>query len=157
MSTVFRYALIGLAVLLVQWLVLGRLMLWGAYPDLVLLFVAWIGLYFGKRTGAVAGFAMGFWMDVLYDQWGVFMFAKTLVGYTAGRVPATERDTMRIIPRQAFLGGLAVALMHNGIVVLLKIIEKGTPDLHMITSLWLGSAVYTACLAMLGVLFASRG
>ena len=33
-------------------LVLGRLQLWGAYPDAVLLYVAWLGLRQGRRIGA---------------------------------------------------------------------------------------------------------
>src|SRR5690606_23663908 len=60
MSVVFRQVLFGLGVVLLQWLVFGRLKLWGAYPDIVLLFVAWIGLRFGRVGGSVAGFLTGF-------------------------------------------------------------------------------------------------
>ena len=59
MSFLVRYALIGAGVFALQWLVLGRLTLWGSYPDAVLLFVAWIGLREGRRVGSLAGFGLG--------------------------------------------------------------------------------------------------
>ena len=59
MPSIVRYALAGLVILAVQWLILGRLMIWGTYPDAVLLFVAWLGLRYGRRSGAVSGFTLG--------------------------------------------------------------------------------------------------
>ena len=98
MSSVLRHALVGVFIVALQWLVLGRLRLWGAYPDAVLLFVAWIGIRYGRRAGSVSGFVFGLLMDVVYGTWGIHMFVKTIVGFLVGLFPANERETLLIHP-----------------------------------------------------------
>jgi rod shape-determining protein MreD len=156
MPSVARYALIGLAVLALQWLVLGRLSLWGAYPDAVLLFVAWMGLRYGRSSGAVSGFTLGLLMDALYGTWGIQAFVKTLVGFLVGLFPANERETLLILPQQAFIGSLVIALLHNGLMVIFLIVQEGTRSLLMVAALWIGAALYTAFLGMLSALFSAR-
>ncbi|QXD14520.1 rod shape-determining protein MreD [Rhodocaloribacter litoris] len=156
MLTFFRHAAAGLVVLLVQWLVLGRLALWGATPDAVLLFVAWLGLRHGRRYGAIGGFVFGFFMDAIYGLWGIHMFAKTLTGFLLGLFPARERETLLILPRQALVGGLVIALLHNGVVVTLLALESGASNTFMATALWLGSSLYTAFVGFVAALFNVR-
>ncbi|MFT5142094.1 MAG: rod shape-determining protein MreD, partial [Thalassolituus oleivorans] len=96
MPPVVRRILLGILIVAAQWLVFGRLRLWGAYPDVVLLFVAWIGIRQGRRTGALSGFACGLLMDFAYDTWGLHMLVKTIVGFLLGLFPATERDSLLI-------------------------------------------------------------
>ncbi len=156
MPSLVRQALIGVLVVLVQWLVLGRLRLWGAYPDAVLLFVAWMGLRHGRQAGAVTGFGMGLLMDVIYGTWGIHMFVKTLVGFLVGLFPANERETLLILPQQAFVGSLVIALLHNGLLVLFLALEAGTRNSFLIGALWLGSALYTAILGTLASLLNAR-
>jgi rod shape-determining protein MreD len=151
-----RHVLIGILVFALQWLVLGRLRLWGAYPDAVILYVAWIGLRHGRRNGAIAGFIMGFLMDAIYGLWGINMFVKTLVGFLVGLFPANERETLLIMPQQAFIGALVIALLHNGLFIVFLVLEAGTRNSFMVTSLWLGSAVYTAVVGTIAALFNTR-
>jgi len=155
MPTLVRYALIGLGVFALQWLVLGRLTLWGSYPDAVLLFIAWIGLRKGRQVGAVMGFGLGILMDIVYGTWGVYMFSKTLVGFLLGLFPADQRESLRLQPRQAFLGGLVVALLHNGIVVIFLALQTDASNSFMVLSLWLGAALYTAFVSVLATLFSA--
>ncbi len=155
MPTLVRYALVGLGVFALQWLVLGRLTLWGSYPDAVLLFIAWIGLRSGRRVGAVVGFGLGTLMDIVYGTWGVYMFSKTLVGFLLGLFPADQRESLRLQPRQAFLGGLVVALLHNGIVVIFLALQTDASNSFMVLSLWLGAALYTALVSVLATLFSA--
>ena len=157
MPLIVRYALSGLLIVTLQYLVLGRLKLWGAYPDAVLLYVAWLGLRHGRQVGAVAGVTTGLLMDVLvFDSWGIHMFVKTLVGFLVGLFPANERETLLIQPQQAFIGGLVIALLHNGLLVALYALESGARSPNMIMSLWLGSALYTACVGTVAALFGTR-
>lgn len=158
MPIFFRHVLVGLLIFLLQWLVLGRLRLWNAAPDAVLLFVAWVGLRYGRRSGSTAGFLMGFLMDAVYNTWGIHMFIKTTVGFLVGLFPANERETLLILPQQALLGGLVIALLHNGLFVTLLALPlyAGTRNLTMVLALWLGSAVYTALLGFIAALFGSR-
>jgi len=156
MPPLLRIVLIGLGVVAVQWLVLGRLQLWGAYPDAVLLYVAWLGLRQGRRIGAFGGFSVGLLMDVMYDTWGLHMLVKTAVGFMLGMFPASERETLLILPRQAFLGGLVIALVQNGILVILLALQTGTSDSNLVTGLWLGSALYTAFVGTIAALLSGR-
>ena len=156
MPPLVRQVLAGFVVVAVQWLVLGRLRLWGAYPDAVLLYVAWLALHHGRRYGAIGGFGAGFLMDAIYGTWGIHMFVKTVVGFLLGLFPARERETLLILPRQAFVGGLVIALLHNGLVVTFLALQSGASNTFMATSLWFGSALYTACVAFIAALFNLR-
>ena len=149
MRILIRQVVIGLLIAALQWLVLGRLRIFGAYPDAVLLYVAWLGLRRGRRAGLMGGFLLGLLMDALYDTWGIFMFAKTVAGFIVGLFPASEREILLVLPRQAFIGGFVVALLHNGIVVTLLALQAGASNQHLLLALLLGSAVYTAVLATL--------
>ncbi len=151
-----RYLLTGAVVVALQFLVFGRLQIWGAYPDAVLLFVAWLGLRFGRNTGAGGGFVLGLVMDALYGTWGIQAFTKTLVGFLVGLFPANERETLLILPSQAFIGSFVVSLLHNGIMVLFLVVQTGVRSMYMVTILWLAAALYTAVLAIVASLFASR-
>jgi rod shape-determining protein MreD len=156
MHALLRSTLAGLGVVLLQWLILGRLTLWGAYPDAVILFVAWIGLRHGRQKGAISGFLAGFLLDFVYDTWGLHMMVKTIVGFAVGLFPSSERETVTIIPRQAFLGGLVIALVHNGLFVTLLALQEGAQNSFLVTSLWLGSALYTAFISVLASLVSER-
>lgn len=151
-----RHVLIGLAVVALQWLVLGRLRLWGAYPDAILLYTTWLALRFGRLPGMVSGFALGLVMDALYGTWGVQMFAKTTIGFMVGVFPADERAAVLIRPQQAFIGGMVIALLHNGLQVIFYALQAGTRTSFLIAGLWIGSAVYTAAVGTIATLFTAR-
>lgn len=76
MPFLVRQILLGFLVFLLQWFVLGRLRIFGAYPDAVLLYVAWLGLRHGRLAGSVGGFSLGLLLDAVYDTWGIHMFVK---------------------------------------------------------------------------------
>jgi len=156
MTTALRFGLLGVAVFLAQWLVLGRLPVFGATPDAVLLFVAWTGLRFGRRYGLLVGFVFGLLLDAVYDTWGMHMFVKSLVGFLIAFVPTNERETLLIQPQQAFTGGFLIALVHNGLFVAFQALAAGGATLAMVTGEWLGGALYTAFVALVGALFLNR-
>lgn len=156
MPVFIRHAVLGLGVLALQWLILGRLQLWGAYPDAVLLFLAYSAIRYGRKAGALTGFGLGFLMDAIYDTWGLHMFVKTIVGFILGMFPSSDSDTVVIRPRQALVGGLVIALVHNGIFVTLLALQSGARNSFLVTGLWLGSALYTAVVATLFQVFSDR-
>ena len=151
-----RRALVGLVIIALQWLILGRLQLWGVFPDVVLLYGAWLGLRHGRLVGSVGGFGLGFLMDVIYGTWGLHTFVKTLVGFLVGQFPTDERETLLILPRQAFVGALVIALVHNGLMVFLMALQSGTRTPFLIWGLWLGSSLYTSILGVIASLFSTR-
>ncbi|PEN13777.1 rod shape-determining protein MreD [Longibacter salinarum] len=153
MPTRVRHLLFGAATVLTQWLVLGRLTVWGAYPDVVLLFIAWFSLRTSRRQGAIAGFSLGLVLDAIYGTWGIHAFVKTVIGFLLGFFAVDERDTITIQPTQAFMGGLVIALVHNGLLIAFLALQTDTANDFLVLSLWFGSALYTACIAGLLNLF----
>ncbi|HYE95210.1 MAG TPA: rod shape-determining protein MreD [Rubricoccaceae bacterium] len=156
MPLLLRRALTGLLVVLAQWLVFGRLRLWGAFPDLVLLYVALQAVQFGRLAGTAAGFGTGLLMDVLYGTWGLHMTLKTVIGFVVGFFRSDQGEYLRLAPPVAFLGGLVVALVHHGLMVIVLALDQDTRTLFLVTGLWLGSALYTAFIALLAALYRSR-
>ena len=156
MSHYVRRLLIGVLVLLLQWLVLGRLRLWGVYPDAVLIFIVVIALRDGRLSGSIFGFIFGFFCDMIYGTWGIQMMAKTIVGFLVGLFSIDPRESLNISSGQAFLGALVIALVHHGITVIFFALTAGTRTPFLIFGLWIGSAIYTAFVAFLAVLIIPR-
>lgn len=138
---------------MLQWLVLGRLRIYGTYPDAVMLFLTWFALHEGRQRGTLLGFGVGAAMDLVYGTWGIHMFVKTLVGFSLGSLAVEERKPLLIQPQQAFLGGFAIALLHNGLIVILLALQTTATNNFLIYGLWLGSAAYTAIVAYIASLF----
>jgi rod shape-determining protein MreD len=153
-----RLVLFGLGVVLLQWLVFNHLTLWGAYADVVLLFVALVAVRYGREAGTVAGFAGGLLMDFATPgtPLGLFTMLKTLLGFVIGFFRSEQGEGARLYPGQAVVGALAVALVHNGLMVIILALNQETRTLFLITGLWIGSALYTAAVAFIGALFRSR-
>ncbi len=156
MPAPIRTFFLGLGVFLLQWLILGRLTLWGAFPDAVLLFVAWLGVRKGRQWGALGGFFFGFLLDAVYGTWGMHMLVKTMIGFLMGLFPSSEREGLLILLRQALLGGFVIALVHNGIFVTMLALQAGARNTFLVTGLWIGSALYTAFISTLASLLSSR-
>lgn len=156
MPLIVRRVLIGLLVVALQWLIFGRLKLWGAAPDIVLLYVAWVGLRHGRLAGSLMGFGLGFFVDAIYGTWGIHMLVKTIVGFLVGFFPANERESLLILPQQAFVGSLVISLLHNGLLVILLALQTGTRTPILITVVWLGASLYTSVVGTIASLFRKR-
>jgi len=153
MSRTARRLLVAAGIFVLQWLVLGRLRIYGTYPDGVMLALTWFALHEGRQRGTLLGFGLGAAMDVVYGTWGIHMFVKTLVGFSIGSLAVDERKPLLIQPQQALLGGLAIALLHNGLIVILLALQTKATNSFLIYGLWLGSAVYTAFVSYVASLF----
>ena len=157
MPFVLRQVAIGLAVVLLQWL-LANLRLWDVWPDVVLLYVAYLALRRGRVTGAVAGFSAGLAMDLLVmpATLGINTVLKTLMGFVVGLFRSEQGDYLRLTPLQAFVGALVVAIVHNGLMTIVLALEQDTRTPFLVFGLWLGAALYTAVVALAGALFRGR-
>jgi rod shape-determining protein MreD len=156
MSPSARRLLAAVAVFAAQWLIVGRLRIYGASPDAALLFLGWYALREGRRRGAGVGAGLGLAMDVVYGTWGTHMFVKALIGFLVGRFSVEEHTPLIIRPRQAFLGSLLVALLHNGLLVAFIALQAQSTTNVLLYGLWLGAALYTAVVGGLAALFAQQ-
>ena len=157
MPNVLRQVAVGLAVVLVQW-ILSNLRLWDVWPDVVLLYVAYVALRRGRVAGAVTGFSAGLLMDVLVNPatLGVNALLKTLLGFIVGLFQSEQGEHLRLTPVQAFVGALVVAVVHNGLLTILLALDQDTRTPFLIVGVWLGGSLYTAAVALIVSLFRSR-
>ena len=153
MSRSARRLLAAAGVFALQWLIVGRLRIYGTYPDAVLLFLGWYALRAGRRRGTMTGAGLGLAMDVAYGTWGIHMFVKTLIGFLVGRFAVDEHTSLIIRPQQALFGGLVLALLHNGLLVALVALQTQATTGFLLYGLWLGSALYTALVGGIAALF----
>ena len=155
MPTLLRQVLIGLGVVLAQWLVFSRLPVWGVVPDIVLLYVALMALRYGRVAGAIAGFAAGLGADflVLGSFVGLGALVKTALGFVVGIFRSERGEMLRLDPVTAFIGALVLAAVHNGLMVILMALDEGTRTLFLVFGVWLGAALYTAVVALIAALF----
>jgi rod shape-determining protein MreD len=155
MPAPIRQVLIGLGVVLAQWLVFSHLQVWGVVPDAVLLYVAVIALRYGRVPGALAGFAAGLAMDFLVFGGfiGLGALIKTVLGFVVGVFRSERGEMLRFDPFTAFVGALVLATVHNGLWVITTLLVEDTRTLFAVLGLWLGGALYTAVLALAGSLF----
>lgn len=155
MPAPIRQVLIGLGVVLAQWLVFSHLQVWGVVPDAVLLYVAVIALRYGRVPGAVAGFAAGLAVDFLVFGGfvGLGAFIKTLLGFVVGIFRSERGEMLRFDPFTAVVGAFALAMVHNGLWIITALLVEDTRTVWAALGFWIGGAVYTAVLALAGSLF----
>lgn len=154
-----RWAAAGIGVVLLQWLVFGRLPLWGVVPDVVLLYVAMAALKRGRLVGAATGFGAGLLMDLLVNPatLGLNALLKTVMGYVVGVFRSEQGENTRLDAGQAALGALVIAVVHNGLLTILLALDEGTRTPFLIAGLWIGGALYTGLVALVGALLRRRG
>ena len=108
--TVFAAAVVVVALAL-ELSVLPRLSLPGATPDVVLLCVVAFGLAYGRRFGAVSGFAAGLAVDLVppaEHPIGSWAFVLTVVGYLAGHAQK-QVDRSVVVPMLVVAGAAAAS------------------------------------------------
>lgn len=155
MPYVLRQVAVGLAVVLLQWL-LSNLRLWDVWPDVVLLYVAYVALRRGRVAGATAGFGAGLAMDFIVSgglNLGLNAILKTVMGFVIGLFRSEQGDNLRLTPVQAFVGAFVIAVVHNGLLTIVLALDQSTRTPFLVFGLWLGGALYTAVVALVGSLF----
>lgn len=84
---------------------LDRLMLYGAAPDAVLIWLVFLARREGQSLGTTLGFFIGLMMDLLHGTLGIDAFSKTVAGFSAGFF--RERDSP--LGQREFFTAVAVA------------------------------------------------
>ncbi|MXW84232.1 MAG: rod shape-determining protein MreD [Rhodothermaceae bacterium] len=156
MSRVLNLIFAGAVVVLLQWLFFGRLEIWGAYPDVALLFLIWLAVRHGRVYGAVGGFLVGFALDAIYGLWGIQMFVKTLMGFLVGFVANIRSEVMEKLILRAVEATFVTTLVHNAILVLFVMLQSGTGRGSLVWAICVGGTLYTTFVAFLLSVFRSR-
>lgn len=105
LGSVGRFALLLVAVLLVQSSLLAQLTFFGTVVDLALLVTVVTGFNGGADRGATVGFFAGFATDItVHTPFGLTMLVLGLVGYFAGRFGSMVTESVRAV--RAFAAGV---------------------------------------------------
>lgn len=109
-------AAISLAVVLVQTILVPFLAIGMIVPDIVLIWVVYLGITRGHIAGSTAGFALGLLLDVLAGNDGMLglsAFTRTLAGFLAGYT-YNENKTLQTLSSSRFpLIVSAAGLVHH--------------------------------------------
>ncbi|MEL6616661.1 MAG: rod shape-determining protein MreD, partial [Bacteroidota bacterium] len=104
--------------------------------------------------GAVAGFGAGLAMDALV--WPHFLglgaLVKTALGFVVGIFRSERGEMLRFDAFTAFVGALVLATVHHGLMIILMALDQETRTLFLVFGVWLGGALYTALVALVGSL-----
>jgi rod shape-determining protein MreD len=115
-----RIAAIGLLGVLVQLSFFSRVELLHVSPDILPALVVCMGLLGGSMTGAVSGFAIGFFVDcLLVEALGITSLVLLAVGYLAGLFRERFEIHSSLVPALLCMGLTLFAELGFGVVELL--------------------------------------
>ncbi len=144
-SSNIKLLISGLAVVLIQVMLLRHLQIFGAAPDLVLVFLLWLCTKYNRTTVLLYAAFLGLMQDALIDLWGIHMFSKTfmiLILHTY----LNRISKNKFIFWQVVVIVLIAALIHNlvfyGVTIYAELFTSGSQMLIRL----LISAFYSALL-----------
>ncbi|MTI88412.1 MAG: rod shape-determining protein MreD [Balneolaceae bacterium] len=147
--------LAGIAFVLIQVLLFQHLSIFGATPDLLLIYLLWLALKYDRLHLVLIAAGLGLFQDALYDLWGLHMFSKTLLCFLIYRLISGYSEA-RLLLWQVFLSIIGAALIHNLIFLgLSSFIDAYTAAFNPIIFSLLGS-LYTAVAGTILFVFKGR-
>jgi rod shape-determining protein MreD len=109
----FRAALMGVLVVVIQVAAVSQVYLFGTNADLTPLVVAAVGLLCGSLPGAIFGFAVGLFVDTaLVQTMGLSSLVFLVAGYWAGRLRELRDPQATVVPM--IVGAAATAFTTVG-------------------------------------------
>jgi rod shape-determining protein MreD len=116
------YTVLMIVLCLVQHFVISRMVLLHAAPDLLAIFIAFVGMSIGQRTGTTYGFIAGLISGFLTGNIGMAALVGTVQGFVAGysHVPDDSHATSTQKKRMFYLAVFTALLAGNTIQALLN-------------------------------------
>ena len=113
------YTVILIVVALVQELGLSHLSLLKISPDLVTIFLAFISVTIGQKTGTSFGFAAGLITGIFSGNLGLTMLARTVEGFIAGyfNIPDDSHATAKQKTRRLYGAIVTAGFIANAVFV----------------------------------------
>ena len=107
--------MIMLAIL--QHVIFSRVVILGASPDIMAVFIAYVSVIIGQRTGIVFGFSSGLISGLLSGNPGLAALIGTVEGFTAGffHVSPESHPTM-VKKRRMFYSGGATSIAAGNLI-----------------------------------------
>ncbi len=116
LNLALRIAVVAFFAVVIQVSMVSQISLFGVTADITPLVVMAIGLLAGPMPGAVAGFAIGLFVDlVMFQTLGITSLLFITVGYWSGRLRELRDPSHGLIPLA--LGAIATAFTGIGMAV----------------------------------------
>jgi rod shape-determining protein MreD len=120
-------------------------------PDVILLLIIYIGLYYGPVPGTLTGFIMGIFQDAMSPvPTGMTSLANCLIGFSAGQV-----KQFKLAFNAKIVAALLLILVHGLIFYLVYQYKSETTYVHLIFSRVFPNTIYTFVLGLVLSIFFS--
>ncbi len=137
----FKHTVIDTILLIVLCIVqqygASRLVIFGVYPDIVTIFIAFAAIRYGQKQGMTYGFIAGIATGFIGGDIGIEMLTKTIEGFVAGyfHIPEDSHASSRQ-KKQMYYKGVLLACLSGGILhtLLVNVLSLPIP-LHMAYSI----------------------
>jgi rod shape-determining protein MreD len=121
-----RIALVAFFAVVIQEAAISQVSIFGVTADVTPIVVMSIGLLCGSMSGAVAGFAIGLFVDiVLFQTLGVTSLLYITIGYWSGRLRELRDPSHGLVP--LLLGAIATAFTGLGMAVIQFLLGVDAP------------------------------
>jgi len=150
---------ISLLILLAQTIVVPFVAVGTIVPDLILIWVVFLGITRGPVAGSTAGFFLGLLADILAGDDGMLglsSLTKTIAGFLAGYTFNENKTVQTLTSAQFPLIVAVVGLVHNLLYFIIFLQGTDISWEDAIVRLGLSSTVYTALVALLPLFIFSR-
>lgn len=112
-----RIALVAFFAVVIQETTISQISIFGVAADITPIVVMSIGLLCGSLPGAIAGFAIGLFVDLaLFQTLGITSLLYITVGYWSGRLKELRAPSHGLVP--LLLGAIATAFTGIGMTVI---------------------------------------
>lgn len=143
---------IGLGFVALQIVLFRHLKIFEMQADIVLVFLIWYMTQRDRTTAIIMAGLLGFFQDALLDLWGLNMFSKTLIVFSAYNIIPKTKE-IRLLLGQVFLTIVLISLAHNLVYLgLNSVIEQYAAELMFWRQL-AGNSIYTAIVGSFIYLF----
>jgi rod shape-determining protein MreD len=157
MQRYVNYSVFTLLLLIVQTTIVPFTAIANIIPDLLTVWIVYLAIQLGQIPGTVAGFIVGFAVDLIGGQFlGLHALSKTTGGFLAGYF-FNENKIKYILGSYEFLLITGItSFVHNIIYFAILVQGSEIPLLTAIFRFGLFSTLYTIAIALIPVLLYSR-
>ena len=157
MTVSIRYGLITVALIILQTTFVRFVSIENVTPDILLVWIAYLALRHGQIHATVAGFILGFIMDIISGNFlGLSALSKTVCGFVGGYFFDEEKTDQTLATYRFAIIVLIGALVHNLIYFSIFVQGSDFPFFRTIIFFGVTTSLYTSALSLLPILGYSR-
>lgn len=137
----FKHTIIDTLLLIVlcivQQYVVSRLVIFGVFPDIVTIYIAFTAIKYSQKQGTTYGFIAGIATGILIGNMGIEALSKTIEGFVAGyfHIPEDSHASSRQKKQMYYKGVLLACLTGRILYTLMTNVLSLPMTLHMTYSI----------------------